>query len=493
MRHAWIVLLVFCGAPLEANAQNGLEFLSQGAKGAGRGGASTAMADDSLSVTRNPALLTQLRGTRVDGTLLLRSERIRRRNLTDDVLDENVGIWPVPMLGFSTGLGSADVDTSDENGPYLGFGLFQPMTGVLAPTATLAFELSDTVSFGVSVNVLLSAMRLKSGGGGKGGGPSPIREFRPAGKVSLHYQPDGTPIVPSQPFDPGTGKQLTWANVFDVGFQAVSTSGASPASSSLSSGGEKVEIDYELENLFGAGVAAQFGFLWTPRDDLSLAFSVRTPGIIFSPSGSGSIDLTQAVDVVSRNQAVGLLIGSLIDSTLPNRGQNGFAGEYEIELDDVIIPASISLGAAWWPLPRWVLTLDLRWIGWSHSMDQIEVRASGGNNADLNEIAGRTVKYTLPLDWRDQFVLAVGTTFAVNDWLLLRAGYNHGENPIPSSSLFSSSAVIEDHLTCGVGLRFGSWDIDVAYAWGLPKRVDMPGASFKVELHQLFLGVGYEF
>ena len=86
MRPAWF-LLVLLSASTPAFGQNGLEILSQSAKSAGRGGASTAMADDALSATRNPALLTQIGGTRLDGTLIFRNERIRRRNLTDDVLD----------------------------------------------------------------------------------------------------------------------------------------------------------------------------------------------------------------------------------------------------------------------------------------------------------------------------------------------------------------------------------------------------------------------
>jgi long-subunit fatty acid transport protein len=473
-----------------AQAQNGLEHLNQGAKGAGRAGASTALADDAHSQARNPALLTQLQGTRVDGTFLYRLERTRRRNATDDVLTENGSLWPIPFLAFSADLtGPEDLDDPAAGGPYLGFGVFQPMQGIAAPTATLALRLTETLSVGVSVNVLLTYLRLQSGGSFKGGGRSPVRGFQPGGTVRVHHTPDGAALPSPQPYDPGTGRPLTWAEVFDAGFTFAESGDPNAPSSG---GGESARIDYELE-LYGAGVAAQLGLLWTPREDLSVGLSVRTPGIVFDPQGSAELDLTHAVEVLEQT-AAGWLIAGAREQWLPDRGEEGFSAEYDLELDDLIVPASVSVGVAWWPLPRWVLTLDLRWVGWSHSLDDMEVRASGGENRDLNEITGGgEVTYTIPLDWKDQIVVAVGTTVAVTDWLLLRAGYNHGENPIPPTGLVSNSAVIEDHLSCGVGLRFGGWDVDLAYVHGLPNRVDLDGAAFKVELHQLYVGVGYAF
>lgn len=485
---AFALLFVATGAPQSVSAGNGLEHLNQGAKGAGRAGSSTALADDAQSAARNPALLRHLEGTRLDGTILFNHERIRKRNATDNVLKERSEVWPAPFLAFSTDMIDDELaaDDKDYEAPNysLGFGLFQPVQGILSPTASFAIDLSDTISFGFSLNVLLVYVELESQGGSVGGG-SGGSDFSPKGLVRLHYQADGTPIVPPQPFDPGNGSTLTWGDIFEIADSGASTS---------TSADEKPEITYEIDSLFGAGIAAQFGFLWTPRDDLSIGFSVRTPGIVFAPSGTGEIDLTQAVNALANDPDTGLLIQSLVQTYLPDRGVNGLKTEYDIETDDLILPATVSVGVAWWPLPRWVLTLDVRWIGWKGNFDEIELKGTGGKNADLNEIAGGSdLNYTFRLDWRDQFVVAIGTTFAVNDWLLLRAGYNHGENPVPASTASATTLVLEDHLSAGVGFRVGSWDIDLAYVWGLPTQVDRTRSSFKVELHQFYLGVGYRF
>jgi long-subunit fatty acid transport protein len=483
------MLIVVAGAPQSVSAGNGLEHLNQGAKGAGRAGSSTALADDAQSASRNPALLRHLEGTRLDATFLFNHERIRKRNATDNVLNERSEVWPAPFVAYSTDMVDDELaaDNEDYEAPTysLGFGLFQPVQGMLAPTATFAMDLSETISFGFSLNVLLVYVELESRGGSVGGS-SGGSDFSPDGLVRIHYLADGTAVVPPQPFD-NNGSTLTWGDIFEIADSGASSGGSS-------SGKEKPEISFEIDNLFGAGLAAQLGFLWTPREDLSIGFSVRTPGIVFAPSGKGKIDLTQAVNALANDPDAGLLIQSLVQTYLPDRGANGFKNEYDIETDDLILPATVSIGVAWWPLPRWVLTLDVRWIGWKGNFDEIKLKGTGGKNADLNEIAGgSSLDYTFRLDWRDQFVVAIGTTFAVTDWLLLRAGYNHGENPVPASTASATTLVLEDHLSVGVGFRAGNWDIDLAYVWGLPTQVDRERSSFKVELHQLYLGVGYRF
>jgi len=55
--------------------------------------------------------------------------------------------------------------------------------------------------------------------------------------------------------------------------------------------------------------------------------------------------------------------------------------------------------------------------------------------------------------WEDQTVYKLGVSYQYNNKLTLRAGWNHGDAPIPSSqTLFNmiAPAVVEDHLTLGL-------------------------------------------
>ncbi len=54
--------------------------------------------------------------------------------------------------------------------------------------------------------------------------------------------------------------------------------------------------------------------------------------------------------------------------------------------------------------------------------------------------------------WEDMTVFKLGVSWQMDKDLVLRAGYNHGENPIPSSETFFNilaPGVVEDHITLG--------------------------------------------
>jgi len=68
--------------------------------------------------------------------------------------------------------------------------------------------------------------------------------------------------------------------------------------------------------------------------------------------------------------------------------------------------------------------------------------------------------------WEDILVLATGVQFQASDLLVLRAGYNFTENPIPDDqSAFNvpAPAVVQHHATLGVGFIFENLGIDVGY------------------------------
>jgi len=52
----------------------------------------------------------------------------------------------------------------------------------------------------------------------------------------------------------------------------------------------------------------------------------------------------------------------------------------------------------------------------------------------------------------------------------LRAGFIHGQNPVPAKSVFAIfPAIVENHLTLGFGHKIGNIQFDVAYAHAFNK------------------------
>jgi hypothetical protein len=62
--------------------------------------------------------------------------------------------------------------------------------------------------------------------------------------------------------------------------------------------------------------------------------------------------------------------------------------------------------------------------------------------------------------------------------VVLRAGYNHANNPIPKDTLSPLFAtIVKDHLTAGFGFTRGRFGIDLSYIVGLPIRVSYTRAD----------------
>jgi hypothetical protein len=514
-RRFWFVLSVLgvlvLGQPFVARAGNAIRPLAEGPKANGRGGAATAVPDDGLSGANNPALIGLFDRTRIDASFLFFSERTRKRTPFTNELDETFLPIPLPTFGVVFGLDSAPepvVGPNPTGDPELGrplpperessnvrigFGLYQPMALVYAPTVSAAVRVTDTLTLGASFHVLLTYITLDGGGtvGGGGGGVQQA-DFLPEGKMFVHRS-GGNPVVPPQPFDAGTGTQVTWGEVFQI---AASGPAADPNDPEAFSEDEAARTSIKLEGVFGVGISGTFGAVWQPHSDLNLGVSIQTPGIIFNPRGTGEIDLNEAIQQLNADPEVGGFVNALIETFVPDGGANGFAADYDVETDYLYVPPTVSLGVGWWPTARWMLAMDVRWVGWKGFFNDITLEAKNGTNNDFNEITGGAdFEYKFRLDWDSQFVVAVGTAVGVTDWLTLRAGYNYGSNPIPQSTLEATSLVIEHHLTLGASAHVSDWSFDLAWVWGLPTegRINRSETTFKTEQNLVYLGAGYTF
>lgn len=117
------------------------------------------------------------------------------------------------------------------------------------------------------------------------------------------------------------------------------------------------------------------------------------------------------------------------------------------------IPSSYGLGLAFKASPKATLLLDVVQIDYSKvkSLGNKNNHTSGTTNLGDDDGKG--------FGWTDMTVYKLGIRYELDDKNVLRAGWNHGKQPIRNTELdfnLLAPAVIENHLTLGLTRKLGS-------------------------------------
>jgi len=124
-------------------------------------------------------------------------------------------------------------------------------------------------------------------------------------------------------------------------------------------------------------------------------------------------------------------------------------------------PQELAFGVGVKPMDNLKVGMDIRWINWKNA------------------------KGYKDLQWKDQWVIALGGEFKPTQKLALRAGYNFGRSPIRGGVkntagdfliavfyLIGAPAITEHHITLGLGYEFTkNFGIDLAYEHAFNKKV----------------------
>ena len=220
--------------------------------------------------------------------------------------------------------------------------------------------------------------------------------------------------------------------------------------------GLKTLLDLETE---GWGVNGTLGLVYRPHETVSIGLTYQTPTEL-------NTDGTASGNVGAQFQALGPPFDTL---------RRDFRYDARVK---TALPQSASAGIAWQFHPRARAIVQVDWINWSDSFDQLDITLTRGNNADLNAfLKSDRIDDTVPLDWRDRLVYRVGLEFSATESWLLRIGYAYGGNPVPDSTLTPMSAAILEHtLTAGVEWRRSRYSIAAAYQYDFPSESTV-GAS----------------
>lgn len=161
------------------------------------------------------------------------------------------------------------------------------------------------------------------------------------------------------------------------------------------------------------------------------------------------------------------------------------------------IPATWTAGLAYQSGPRSVVTFDIQHIKYS----SIAAIANPMNNL-INPSTGCAANVTsrclggaegAGFGWTDMTILKLGWQWQYSTDLVLRAGFSHGQQPIPDSEVvfnILAPAVIEDHLTLGftMGLSKDS-ELNFQYMHGFENSVTganplNPSQKVTLQMHQ---------
>lgn len=503
MKKSLVILLILVTASMLFST-NGMNMIGYGPRSSAMGGFSLGLLDDANSVNTNPAAISFLKNRQLELNLGLLIPKVNFENSLNDVEGESE-IFPLPNFSYvhgsksnytfgigvysQGGMGATYEDvkhdifrqydmspmTSDD--PYLDGIDYHSMIAYFKIMPTFSYQINPQFSMGVSPSFGYAMMEMQ-----------------------MPYS-----ILPSDMHgiaNPENG--MTFGDMFGM---------------PMTSGGlgyEEVTAYADMEDAATAmGFGARVGASYAVNDELSLGLAYSSKSTL-TFEGEASMDMTAqfgqafermvggalqqgAPDEATAQQMVGQqLAGMGIDMTL------GMVSDYDVEIE-MSWPQELGLGFAYKATPRLLVGADLKWIGWKDSMEEFKMKFKDGTNQNINTMMGsEDLELSMPMEWDDQIVIALGAEFAVNPMLDLRAGYNFGNNPVPEETVIPIfPAVVENHITMGFGVNVNpQLSFDMAYELNLNKDLEVEtskianeynGSTSSLSENVLHFGVSYNF
>lgn len=129
-----------------------------------------------------------------------------------------------------------------------------------------------------------------------------------------------------------------------------------------------------------------------------------------------------------------------------------------IKISDFQMPAKLQLGLSHRVTENWSVAADISQVFWKDVMKDIKVAFQANGGGDLYIL--------LPQDYRDQTILALGTSYALNPQWTLRGGLRFASQALRNDTLFAViPAIPAKHLSLGFSYAASRASrIDVAYS-----------------------------
>jgi len=436
-----LAIVGLCTVSGAALATNGYFSHGYGIKAKGMGGAATAMAEDSMGGANNPASMVWV-GDRLDvGLDWFRPIRTAKR------------------VGSTGGANDFDQDSDTNN-------FFVPEFGYNK-------MLSKNLSLGVTVYGN-GGMNTDYTGGtnfpqGCGFGPGSGTAFTQnalCGNGELGVNLEQLIIAPTLAFKINEQHSIGISPL--IGYQRFQLKGVRESFSVLST---------DPNNLSNNGVDDAFGF-----------------GVRIGWQGR-----------LTDNVTVGAAYSSKVYMQKFDKYKGLFANGGEFD-----IPENFSAGVSWKATPALTLALDYQRINYGGVDAIANSSQQPGCDASTNQLVGGPGIGSACLGgangigfgWQSINIWKLGMQYQINKQVTLRAGYNHGDNPIRSQDVtfnILAPGVVTDHVTLGMTYNLdANSELSWAYMHAFSKSVSgdvnvyFPvGGRDTIRMYQNSLGVSY--
>jgi long-chain fatty acid transport protein len=178
-----------------------------------------------------------------------------------------------------------------------------------------------------------------------------------------------------------------------------------------------------------------------------------------------------------------------------------FAGQGYFDM-----PASANLGIAVKTTPKLTIAADYQWIGYSGIRSVANPSTNTGNAIAATGFTTGSLgcDNCRGFGWGNVNVFKIGFEYQTTPKLILRAGYNHTDNPIQSRDVtfnMLAPGVVKDHVTLGFTYSLGNdSELTMAYMHAYNNSVSGPSlfntwtgtnATDTIKMHQNSLGIAY--
>ena len=161
------------------------------------------------------------------------------------------------------------------------------------------------------------------------------------------------------------------------------------------------------------------------------------------------------------------------------------------EQGDFDIPSSWTVGVTFKATPKMNVMLDMQQINYTD--------VASISNPNLNTQGALGTNNGRGFGWDDMTIMKLGMDFAVNDGLVIRAGYSTGDSPIgPEDTSFNliAPAVIEEHVTLGATWTLANKsEVTLMYMKAMENEVVGSGvaniSTANLKMDQSSIGVAY--